>query len=134
MRLSILCLSLAFLTLSAARADPLPEDAAALQAVERRSLRLARLVSTQLDRARVEGRRPQARCLDSVLSQVHAVQRHASWQLGRTTVAGGERRMRLARVLAERLEGLRVQQRRCLGAPAAEGTRVRVEIAPWVPR
>lgn len=132
----VVLVSLAVSALSSAQAQaPSPERAdAVLRQVERRSLQLARLVSSQLDRARTHGRQGQARCLDAVLSQVHAVQRHATWHLERAGAPEAGRRVGVARVLSERLERLGHEQRRCLGTQTAQRTEVTVEIAPWVPR
>ena len=131
-----LALSLALTTLASVRAEapPTPNARTMFRRIELRSRQLARLVSSQLHRARVRGRRTRAQCLDTVLSQIHAVQRHATWHLERANTSDFQRRTEVARVLSERLQRLGAEQRRCLGMRRAQHTEVTVEVAPWVPR
>lgn len=103
-----------------------------LEQTERASFRLARLVSTHLANARAWGQRRQARCLDTLLSEVHAVGLQA--RARRQSRIEDERLAMMQRTLDARLERLRLDSRRCLGHERTRTrTTVTVEIEPGTP-
>lgn len=103
-----------------------------LEQTEQASFRLARLVSTHLANARAWRQRRQARCLDSLLSQVHALGLQA--RARRRSSIEEERLEVIHRTLDARLERLRLDSRRCLGHARVENrTVVTVEIDPGTP-
>lgn len=116
-----------------ASAEPTAGDVRAqLEQTEHASFRLARLVSTHLANARAWRQRRQARCLDELLSEVHALGLQA--RARRRSSIEEERLAVIHRTLHSRLERLRLDSRQCLGHARTETrTVVTVEIDPSTP-
>ena len=116
-----------------ASAEPTEGDVRVqLEQTERASFRLARLVSTHLANARAWRQRRQARCLDDLLSEVHALGLQA--RARRRSGIEEERLEVIHRTLDARLDRLRVDSRRCLGHARVETrTVVTVEVDPGTP-
>ena len=103
-----------------------------LEQTEQASFRLARLVSTHLANARAWRQRRQARCLDGLLSEVHALGLQA--RARRQSNIEDERLQVIRQTLDARLDRLRLDSRRCLGHARVENrTVVTVEIEPGTP-